>query len=123
MNGQRDKLLIVDDDRLIADTTALIFTHAGYDVEAVYSAEQALELIQKWPPSAAILDVLLPQMGGITLAELMRTTLPDCRIVLFSSQAVFDDRIAAAHNDFFVLAKPVHPSELLDSIGKLLKIP
>ena len=78
------RVLFVDDERLIADTLAIIFSSQGYETRAVYSAEQALELISDWLPNLAIIDVRLPGMNGIDLAIRLRAEYPDCIVSLFS---------------------------------------
>lgn len=118
VDGQ--KVLIVDDEHIIADTTALIFVQAGYEARAAYSAEDALILIRGWSPSAAILDVHLPKMDGIALGRLMRLACPDCRVALLSCQNMTDEVFDSIPDDFSLLAKPVHPTELLAFVSGLL---
>ena len=116
------KILIVDDERVIADTLAIILKQAGYDARASSSAEQALELIADWDPNWAILDVILPEMSGIELAILLKTKYPNCRITLFSGQAATNDLLAratASGHSFEVIAKPVHPEAFLDLASRL----
>ena len=113
MNLQKGTLLIVDDDRVVANTTALIFTHEGYEARVAYSAEEALELIHDWQPSAAILDVLLPKMDGITLAAAIQAIYPDCRVALFTTQTFSSDPLAAAQTDLPMMIKPIHPDQLV----------
>ena len=78
------RVLFVDDERVIADTLGIIFSNHGYVTRAVYSAEQALELMSDWLPDLAIIDVLLPGMNGIDLAIRLKAEYPDCRLSLFS---------------------------------------
>jgi DNA-binding response OmpR family regulator len=121
VNWQQRRLLVVDDERIIADSTALIFAQAGYEARAVYSAEQALDLVREWQPSAAILDVVLPQMDGIELARLMRITCPDCRVILFVSQNITGHHLASTLTEFAILPKPIHPIELVTFINTALQ--
>ena len=78
------KILIVDDERVIADTLAVILEQRRYESRAAYSAEEALELIATWSPDLAILDVILPRMNGIDLAILLKAEYPTCLVTLFS---------------------------------------
>jgi DNA-binding NtrC family response regulator len=122
---EKHNVLIVDDERVIADTLVIIFANAGYDARAVYSAEQALELLQDpvWQPQLALLDVGLPRMNGIDLAILLQASYPGCRLSLFSGQAATLDLIEAAQgkgHTFEVLPKPVHPDYLLGLAARML---
>ena len=112
----KKRVLVVDDEHLIADTLARIFSDAGYESRAVYSAEGALGLIPSWPPHFALVDVILPAMNGIDLAILLKAISPDCTVQLFSGQLDTSHLLEAARqagHAFEVLAKPVHPSKLL----------
>jgi DNA-binding NtrC family response regulator len=125
MSGANEKMrvLIVDDERVIADSLALIFSNEGYEGRAVYSAEQALELISEWIPQLAIIDVKLPGKNGIDLAILLKEECRDCRVMLFAGQAATSDLLASARQSghfFDILEKPVHPSELLTLASRLL---
>ena len=112
------RVLIVDDERVISDTLLTIFLRAGYDVRAVYSAEEAVAIVRttNWVPQFTLVDVHLPGMNGIDLAILLKAECPDCKVSLFSGQASTSDLLGAAARDghvFDVLAKPVHPTDLL----------
>lgn len=106
----------MDDEHIIADTLVTLFSNAGYESRAAYSAEGALGLIPSWPPHFAIVDVILPGMNGIDFAILLKALTPDCTVQLFSAQVDTIDLLEAARqrgHDLEVLAKPLHPTELL----------
>jgi CheY-like chemotaxis protein len=118
VDGCRHKVLVVDDERTIADTLAVIFSQSGYETRAAYSSEQALEIIAEWLPDLAIIDVVLPLMNGIDLAILLRAQCPTCRLLLFSGQSITVDLLADAATKgykFDILAKPVHPTVMLET--------
>lgn len=117
------RVLVVDDEYVIADTLRAIFSAAGYETRPAYSAEQAVEIIAEWQPDLAILDVVLPVMNGIDLAILLKAQYPSCGILLFSGQAATAELLELAMKkgyNFEILAKPVHPDVLLESALKLL---
>jgi DNA-binding NtrC family response regulator len=119
------RILIVDDERVISDTLTTIFKNAGYDAKPVYSAEQALELLSQgdWLPDLAILDVRLPNMNGVDLAIHLKAEYPTCKLSLFSGQpssAEILEMANAAGHSFGILAKPAHPTELLDLVSRML---
>jgi DNA-binding response OmpR family regulator len=121
--NETHKVVIVDDERTITDTLALIFTGSGYDVRKAYSAEQAVDLIAEWRPDLAILDVVLPVMNGIDLAALLKAQYPTCRVLLFSGDTRTTELMAEAAQkgcNFEILAKPVHPTVMLEAAIKML---
>jgi CheY-like chemotaxis protein len=114
--GTKAKILVIDDERTVADTLKTIFSKAGMEAMAVYSAEQALTLMSQWVPQMAIIDVQLPGMNGIDLAILLKDKYPDCGLTLFSGYAATNDLLEKAKRDghsLEVVAKPVHPVDLL----------
>jgi CheY-like chemotaxis protein len=121
--GKQKRVLIVDDERVITDTLVTIFSQGGYESKGVYSAEQALIAMEDWSPALVIIDVMLPAMNGIDLAIRIKSQLPECHLSLFSGQAATSDLLEMATRNgyrFDVVAKPVHPSELLGMAGRLL---
>jgi CheY-like chemotaxis protein len=113
---KRPKVLVVDDEQVIADTLAKILDINGYDASAVYSGLSAVESARTLKPDLIISDVIMTDMDGIEAAIKIRDFLPSCKILLFSGQAATADLLENARSqghDFEILAKPVHPSELL----------
>jgi CheY-like chemotaxis protein len=112
----KPKVLVVDDERVIADTLAMILSQSGFDAQPVYSGERAVELARQWQPEMLISDVIMADLNGIDAAIRIRELLPKIKILLFSGQAATADLLEKAHArgyDFDILAKPVHPQDLL----------
>jgi DNA-binding NtrC family response regulator len=121
--ASRRKILIVDDERTIADTLALIFSSNGYEARTSYSAEQALEMLEEWRPDAAIIDVVLPGMNGIEFAIFLKASYQACQFLLFSGQPGTSDLLEEARRKghlFEILAKPLHPSFMLATVSDML---
>ena len=142
--ASRRKILIVDDERTIADTLALIFSSNGYEARTSYSAEQALEMLEEWRPTqsglemhllrihklverfkpdAAIIDVVLPGMNGIEFAIFLKASYQACQFLLFSGQPGTSDLLEEARRKghlFEILAKPLHPSFMLATVSDML---
>ncbi len=120
--GER-RILIVEDERVVADTLCQILAAHGYETRIAYSAEDALDILSHWSPNLAILDVMLPRMNGIELALVLKENYPACHALLFSGQPSVEGLMQKAKNEghqFEILAKPVHPSIMLDTISTLL---
>lgn len=112
----RSVVLVVDDESAIADTLTEILSRSGYAAVAAYDANDALETALLTPPELLITDVVLPGMSGIELAITIKRIFPDCKILLFSGQAATADLLERARtqgHEFEILAKPVHPTDLL----------
>ncbi len=116
----KPKVLVVDDERVIADTLAIILNQHGFDASAVYSGTAAVERARTVHPDLIISDVIMPDMDGIEAAIHIRKFLPACKILLFSGQAATADLLESARaqgHEFEILAKPVHPQDLLAKLG------
>jgi CheY-like chemotaxis protein len=116
------RVLIADDNGLIADTLSQIFRMNGYLVKTVRSGEQAIEIASRWRPDALVCDVLMDGINGIEAAIRIVRTVPKCLVILFSGQANTVDLLTGAAQrgyHFEVLPKPVHPQVFLDHLGKL----
>ena len=107
---------MVDDEQVIADTLARILDLNGYEASAVYSGTAAVESARSLQPDLVISDVIMQDMNGIEAAIHIRGFLPSCKILLFSGQAATADLLENARaqgHEFEILAKPVHPADLL----------
>jgi DNA-binding NtrC family response regulator len=113
---------VVDDEKCIADTLAIILRQSGFEVRAFYGAKSALDEIEARCPELIISDVVMPGMSGVEMAVLVKARHPDCKILLFSGNAATVDMLATARQqgyDFELLAKPVHPADLLAKLGSV----
>jgi CheY-like chemotaxis protein len=119
LNNAKPKVLVADDERVIADTLAMILNQSGFDARSVYSGEKALELAESFHPDMLISDVIMADLNGIDAAIRIRALLPEIKILLFSGQAATADLLEKARADgyeFEILAKPVHPQDLLSRL-------
>ena len=77
------------------------------------------------PPELMVSDVAMPGLSGIDLAIKFKDVCPDCVVILFSGQARTQQMLEVARAggyEFEVLAKPVHPRELLGRIKSRLRL-
>ena len=114
--GSKPRVLVADDEQVIANTLAIILNQAGFDARAVYSGEKAIDALETFQPDMLISDVIMTGMTGIEAAIQTRAKLPCCMILLFSGLAATADlleRARAQGHEFEILAKPVHPTDLL----------
>ncbi|RXH53990.1 response regulator [Granulicella sibirica] len=110
------KVIVADDEQIIADSLTLILNRSGFEARAVYSGEAAIEILGNFRPDVLISDVVMNGITGVEAAIAIRTLRPDCKVLLFSGQAATADLLYGARAqgyDFEMIAKPVHPTELL----------
>ena len=118
-NRVKPKVLVVDDERIIADTLAMILNQSGFEARAVYSGEKAVEQASLFEPQMLITDVIMADLNGIDAAIQIRAILPQVKVLLFSGQAATADLLEKARTqgyEFEILAKPVHPQDLLNKL-------
>jgi CheY-like chemotaxis protein len=115
-------LLIIDDEQDLLDALAAILSDVGYQVEAVSSAKTALEILHssdKSVPDLIIADVVMPDMTGVQLFEVVRSSPELCGIpFLFVSAFVSPEikALVAEQKGADVLGKPFEVEELLQAI-------
>ena len=110
------RILVVDDEALIADTIVQILNRNGFIAEAAYSGAEAVDLAKRHCPELVLSDVMMPNVDGVEAAIQIREACPDTRIVLFSGQAATVEILARARalgHEFELLPKPIHPTQLI----------
>ena len=116
-------VLVVDDEPLLADTLAAVLASSGLAVAKAYDGSSALAIALEEAPNLLLSDVRMPGMNGIELAIAVATELPSCEVLLFSGHASAND-LASAYSlgfDFPLIAKPMHPVELLRRVFECLQ--
>jgi DNA-binding response OmpR family regulator len=110
------RVLVVDDEQLIASTVAAILNVHGFEAVAAYSGDEAVQVARTWAPDILLTDVLMPRMTGVDLGVQIQQEFPKARILLFSGQAATTElmrKAQAAGYDFELFPKPIHPDELV----------
>lgn len=110
------RILVVDDEKVIADTIVQILNKNGFIADAAYSGEEAIEKAACRCPELVLSDVLMPQIDGVEAAIAIREHCPDTRIILFSGQSATVEILARARergHTFELLPKPIHPTQLI----------
>lgn len=112
-------VLIVDDEPAITETLSLILQRAGYQSIIAHSGEEAVEQAKTSRPDALVCDIILPGIGGIEAARLIRARCPECQIILITGNTLNAELLEITRNgELEVLTKPFHPEELIEKLGK-----
>lgn len=114
---KKPRILVVDDERLIADTMTDILEGAGFEVATAYDGWSALEAASRFRPDYLLSDVSMPVMNGVELAIALRTMHPGIKVLLISGQAGISDLLRDGEKrgfHFDLFAKPIHPLKVID---------
>ena len=121
----KTRVLVVDDDRLVADTLCLIYQANGFDSEARYSAAEGFERAKTFEPALVLCDVTMPEESGLQLADRMLEALPSTRMLLLSAYASNAAYVQAhartQRRPLKLLSKPCRPDDLLRESRALLQ--
>lgn len=110
------RVLVADDERIIADTLSLILAQNGFEAATAYNGQHAVDTARTFHPNIFLADVVMPVVSGIDAAIQIRALIPRCRVLLLSGQAATSDLLRDARlrgHDFEILLKPIHPTQLL----------
>jgi CheY-like chemotaxis protein len=113
------RILVVDDERRIADTLAEILQMSGFHVATAYDGWEALRVAARFRPECVLSDVLMPRMSGVDLGIALRKMYPGTRVLLFSGQAGISDLLLDGQRqgfEFELIAKPIHPLKLIEFV-------
>lgn len=116
------RILICEDDRLVASTLARLLSYAGYKVSTVNSALEALsDICGPNPPDALITDLALPsRMSGIDLANHVLEKEPFFPIIILTGWLLNEDEIRGKRTrDVNVMHKPVNLHVLLETLDEI----
>lgn len=116
------RVLIIDDEKFIADTLVMILEDSGLQAAAAYDGATGIEQAESFHPDVVISDVIMPGLNGIETCSAIQAKYPECRCFLFSGQSATVDLIHAEEAkgvNWELLAKPIEPEELLAKLAVL----
>jgi two-component system response regulator MprA len=122
MNRMTGRIVLADDDRAIRDALGRALTLAGYDVIAVSDGAAALTTIAGQQPDVVLLDVMMPNIDGLTVCRVLRAEKNKVPVLMLTARTETSDRVAgldAGADDY--LPKPFDLDELLARVRALLR--
>ncbi|MCR5145601.1 MAG: response regulator [Lachnospiraceae bacterium] len=117
------KVLVVDDDAMVRKMAAFILNKGNVDNAGVGSGEEAIELLKKENFDLVVLDIEMPQMGGIETLEIIRQdeTVKDIKVIFMTGTIDEKTKSAAARLEAVgVIEKPLKPVEFMEIINEKL---
>lgn len=124
MEGRPLRVLLVDDDLEVLETTRAHLEAAGFICRQARHGEEGLRLIESDPPDVVVSDIAMPVMDGLTLCRKVKTNIFLCRVpvMLLTARAQVDDRISgfeSGADDYLI--KPIDLRELAARIKALVR--
>jgi two-component system, OmpR family, response regulator MprA len=116
------RILIADDDRAIREALSRALSLEGYDVVQAPDGAAALQLVESAQPDVAVLDVMMPNVDGLTVCRVLRAERNRIPILMLTARTETPDRVAgldAGADDY--LPKPFDLDELLARLRALLR--
>ncbi|HJV67129.1 MAG TPA: response regulator [Geomonas sp.] len=119
----RGRVLIVDDEKVILDLTAIILKNRGFQVFTALSAQDGFEIIEKERPELVLLDYMMPNMDGLTALREIKRRFLDSYVIMFTgkgSEEIAVELMKAGASDYVL--KPFNNQDLVDRIESVLKL-
>ena len=117
----RDRVLVVDDERDLAELAAFFLERAGFTARCAASAEEALQLLQHERFAVVVSDVRMPRMNGLELLQAIRQKDPDVEVLLLTGYPDLQAAVSAIKlGAFDYLAKPYVEKDLVERVAKAL---
>ena len=92
---ERGSLLVVDDDRILAERMAKALTARGFSVSVACSVVEGIRMAVENPPDYAVIDLRLGDGNGLEVVEKIKETAPQCRIVMLTAFGNIATAVAA----------------------------
>ncbi|HEY7745188.1 MAG TPA: response regulator [Desulfuromonadales bacterium] len=118
-----DRVLVIDDERIILELTSMILRSRGYEVLTAESGRLGLEIVERDAPSLVLLDYMMPGMDGMTALRQIRERFPDTYVVMFTgkgSEEIAVELMKGGASDYIL--KPFNNQDLVERIENVLRI-
>lgn len=116
------RLLLAEDEKELSAALTAIFKHNNYSVDAVYNGVDALDYLQTGLYDAAILDIMMPKMDGLTVLKKIRAQGSNVPIIMLTAVSGVDNKVTGLDlgaDDY--LTKPFSTKELLARVRAITR--
>ncbi|GAA2608358.1 response regulator transcription factor [Streptomyces axinellae] len=121
-DGGPVRVLVVDDEPALSELLSMALRYEGWEVKAAGDGAAALRTARGWGPDTVVLDVMLPDMDGLTVLSKLRREAPEVPVLFLTAKDAVEDRIAGltAGGDDYV-TKPFSLEEVVARLRGLLR--
>ena len=118
-----DRILVVDDEKIILELTSMILRARGFEVLTAGNGEAGMALIEEQRPAVVLLDYMMPYMDGLTALRKIREGYPETYVIMFTgkgSEEIAVELMKAGASDYIL--KPFNNQDLIDRLETVLRI-
>ncbi|MBR2547550.1 MAG: response regulator transcription factor [Eubacterium sp.] len=116
------RILLAEDERALSKALVKIFEKSNYSIDAVYDGQEALDYLEGGNYDAAVLDIMMPEVDGITVLKRLREAGSDLPVLLLTAKSEVDDKVLGLDSgaDYY-LTKPFDAKELLAAVRAITR--
>ena len=116
------RILLAEDEKALARAIVKIFEKNNYSIDAVYDGEDALAYLEAGNYDAAVLDVMMPKMDGITVLRKLRAAGSTLPVLILTARSEIDDKVLGLDSGAnYYLTKPFDSKELLAAVRAITR--
>jgi len=121
-DGSPVRALVVDDEPMLGDILRMAMRYEGWDTRLAHDGQTALRMAREVPPDVVVLDVMMPDIDGLTVLRRLREAGSEAPVLFLTAKDSVEDRIAGltAGGDDYV-TKPFSPREVVARVGAILR--
>jgi two-component system OmpR family response regulator len=115
-------VLVVDDEHSLTDLLSMALRYEGWDVRTAGDGRTAIKLAREYRPDVVVLDMMLPDIGGLDILQRMRADTPGLPVLFLTAKDAVEDRVAGltAGGDDYV-TKPFSLEEVIARLRGLVR--
>ena len=116
------RILLAEDERALAKVLVKIFESNHYSIDAVHDGQEALDYLEAGNYDAAVLDIMMPKVDGITVLRKLRASGSDLPVLMLTAKSEIDDKVLGLDSGAnYYLTKPFDAKELLAAVRAITR--
>ena len=116
------RILLAEDEKALSKALVKIFEKNNYSIDAVYDGEEALDYLDGGNYDAAVLDIMMPKVDGITVLKKLRAGGSDLPVLMLTAKSEIDDKVLGLDSGAnYYLTKPFDSKELLAAVRAITR--
>jgi two-component system sensor histidine kinase/response regulator len=110
---ERQRILVIDDDRALQQSCRMVLASQGYDLDAAFDGISGLEKFERSTPDVVLVDLRMPGLGGLEVLPRLKAIDPDCVAIVITGYATIESAVEAMKRGAYdFLPKPFTPDQL-----------